>query len=362
MDAVVKLIDEIYEAGTHPEHWPVVLNAVADAVGGIAATMGGATTSHTPFLVAPRTDPDRVRSYAEHYHVRNLFIAALLRHPTGPVFVDSAVLPRDEFRASAFYNEWCRPQSFLFGFGSHLATDEGRRAIIMINRAKPHETADIEVYAVLAPHLRRAFALNQALHAAKSVDNGIMAAISELAMGAVLVAGTGVIRSTNDAADALLRQNDGLRTDQGRVTCALPEETDALLTLIARCGRGAVTDSGGRMRVTRAGGRAALSVLCVPFPKDPHWLGSPPPAAMLFVTDPDIKLEQQARRLQARFGLTPAEAAFATEIGKADGREKAAARRGISLSTARTHLSAIFEKTGVHRQAELIRLLNDDAT
>jgi DNA-binding CsgD family transcriptional regulator len=54
----------------------------------------------------------------------------------------------------------------------------------------------------------------------------------------------------------------------------------------------------------------------------------------------------------------PAEAALALEIVKGDGRDAAAARLGISLSTARTHLSRIFEKTGAGRQAELVVLLN----
>jgi DNA-binding CsgD family transcriptional regulator len=55
--------------------------------------------------------------------------------------------------------------------------------------------------------------------------------------------------------------------------------------------------------------------------------------------------------------LTPAEADFALEIVKGDGRAAAAARFGISVGTARTHLTHIFDKTGVRRQAELVRLL-----
>jgi DNA-binding CsgD family transcriptional regulator len=61
--------------------------------------------------------------------------------------------------------------------------------------------------------------------------------------------------------------------------------------------------------------------------------------------------------LRRRFGLTSAEAAFAAEILKGDGRRAAARRCGIAEETAKTHLSRIFEKTGAHRQAELVRLL-----
>lgn len=42
-----------------------------------------------------------------------------------------------------------------------------------------------------------------------------------------------------------------------------------------------------------------------------------------------------------------------------DGRNAAAARCGISINAARTHLMRIFEKTGVNRQAELIKVLLD---
>ncbi|HLW26409.1 MAG TPA: helix-turn-helix transcriptional regulator, partial [Kiloniellales bacterium] len=61
------------------------------------------------------------------------------------------------------------------------------------------------------------------------------------------------------------------------------------------------------------------------------------------------------------FGLTAAEAELALEIMRGDGREAAAARLGITVATVRTHLLHIFEKTGVHRQAELVRLLLDRA-
>ena len=57
------------------------------------------------------------------------------------------------------------------------------------------------------------------------------------------------------------------------------------------------------------------------------------------------------------FGFTPAEAVFALEIIKGDGRQATADRLGITVGTARSHLSRIFDKTGVRHQAELVRLL-----
>jgi DNA-binding CsgD family transcriptional regulator len=87
------------------------------------------------------------------------------------------------------------------------------------------------------------------------------------------------------------------------------------------------------------------------------WLGLRVPVAIVTIADPEINRRRLAQDLNVRFGLTTAEAGLAAEIIKGDGREAAAKRRGISVATARAQLSSIFEKTGTHRQAELVHLL-----
>lgn len=60
------------------------------------------------------------------------------------------------------------------------------------------------------------------------------------------------------------------------------------------------------------------------------------------------------------FGATRrVRAEIALEIIKGHGRAVAAERLGISAGTARIHLQRVFEKTGTHRQAELVRLIAD---
>lgn len=87
------------------------------------------------------------------------------------------------------------------------------------------------------------------------------------------------------------------------------------------------------------------------------WLGLRLPSAIVTIADPEISRRRFAKDLHTSFGLTAAEAGLAAEIVKGDGREAAAKRRGISVATARSQLSSIFEKTGTHRQAELVNLL-----
>jgi DNA-binding CsgD family transcriptional regulator len=78
--------------------------------------------------------------------------------------------------------------------------------------------------------------------------------------------------------------------------------------------------------------------------------------AVLFVTDPK---QMRTTRLAdvAGLGLTRAEAALAVEFANGHSLQTCADRLGISLTTTRTHLRRIFEKTGACRQAELMRLI-----
>jgi DNA-binding CsgD family transcriptional regulator len=115
------------------------------------------------------------------------------------------------------------------------------------------------------------------------------------------------------------------------------------------------------MELPRGEGQRPLHVVVAPFRAeaaqiDTAWLGPARPVAILMVTDPgEQRIDKE--NLSRRFGLTNAEADVALEILKGDGRDASAARLGIAATTVRAHLSHIFEKTGVRRQAELVRLL-----
>ncbi len=137
-----------------------------------------------------------------------------------------------------------------------------------------------------------------------------------------------------------------------------------LQKLIASCAQTtlALGGPGGEFKISRERPRSPLDVTVMPLRSkirlaDVPWIGVGTPVAIVAVRDPDIDRRRLVADLSRRFGLTAAESKMAAEILIGDGLAAAARRRGISTTTARTHLSSIFEKTGTHRQAELIRLL-----
>ena len=62
----------------------------------------------------------------------------------------------------------------------------------------------------------------------------------------------------------------------------------------------------------------------------------------------------QAAFLKCRFDLTPAEARIVLRLVAGNSLRCAANALGITYETVRTHLKAVFQKTGTCRQAELV--------
>ena len=61
--------------------------------------------------------------------------------------------------------------------------------------------------------------------------------------------------------------------------------------------------------------------------------------------------------LQCHFSLTPAEARLALHLVAGETLRSAAFKLSITYETARTCLKKIFNKTGTHRQAELVMVI-----
>jgi DNA-binding CsgD family transcriptional regulator len=120
------------------------------------------------------------------------------------------------------------------------------------------------------------------------------------------------------------------------------------------------------LKIPRKLPRSPIHVTVTPLPSKARlaevpWTSHRAPVAIVTVSDPDMDRQRRKIILRSRFGLTDAESGVAAEILKGDGRLAAARRLGISDTTAKTHLSNIFEKTGTRRQAELVRLMLDTA-
>ena len=189
---------------------------------------------------------------------------------------------------------------------------------------------------------------------------GAFAAIDQLGAAFMIVDAQAAVVFANEAAMRFFRDERGLHLDDDGLCSSDAAASRKLRRLIAGCAdTGASHGAAGIVELPYRE-RQALRVAVTPFrPEriglDTGWRAKP--LALLVVTDPAQERDARKEHLRRRFGLTPAEADVAMEIARGDGRKAAAARLGVAVSTARMHLTRIFEKTEVRRQAELVRVV-----
>lgn len=80
-------------------------------------------------------------------------------------------------------------------------------------------------------------------------------------------------------------------------------------------------------------------------------------SALLVLSAPDRHCLVATDLLEALFGLTAAEARIALALSNGTRLEDIAAENRLALNTVRCYVKQIFAKTGVRRQAELVRLI-----
>jgi DNA-binding CsgD family transcriptional regulator len=353
---VLDLVDRIYAAGMSFDLWPQALTRMADVFGGLEAALGAEAPHAIPWLAAPRTDPEFLRRY-QAYHPLNDYFHALVRRGAGNLATDRMVMPRDELEKSVFHNEWSKPQGYVTKLGGTILAEHGWRTVLTLTGREDFGRDELQLLQQFAPHLKRAVQLNIRL-AQGDINTSVTARLLERMTTAAFMLDAGArVLFHNAAAERLFRSGRGLRLIRGVLAAGRPEDDASLKALVGRCATG--LPGGDTVSLSEGPGRSIL-LQAIPVRREMPLLGPGLPAAIVF----DASQQQPAdpaQRLRLAYGLTASEACFAVEIAKGDGKRAAAERRGISFATARTHLSRIFEKTGVHRQAELVRLVLGDA-
>jgi DNA-binding CsgD family transcriptional regulator len=360
-------IDLIYEAVLDSDLWPAVLIKLADALGAAQIAMPSADRqANIATAIAPRVDPDLLVSFKEYWAFRDPVFGRAILHSAGKIYTLDSFMPREEFAATPVFNELWRPASWGFAtvFASLVAENQFS-ALVCISNAPGKDSLTEEQlrrFEYVARHLSRAVRISRQLWKLELKLLTPTEGFDTLSHGVLLVDASERVVRANAAAKVMLDARDGIYLCDGRI--AVAGSPDEMQKLVASCARRSmeISGPGGELKVARDRFRSPLILTVAPLRSntrlaDLPWIGFGSPVAIVTVTDRDLDWRRRQMKLRRRFDLTSAEAAFAAEILRGNGRKAAALRCGISDATAATHLSNIFEKTGTHRQAELVRLL-----
>ena len=358
----------IYDTALDPDAWPVMLDRLADLLAATTGAHFGSYDSRTfaTANISPRHDPQNIRRFSEYWASRDVFWRRGAGHPVGAVFMPETFMSRQEHCRTEIFNEWYKPQRIEVMMRTNLLIEGPVSTVVTVGR--PYSQGDfgmreIRLFTALIPHLQRAVQLQLRLAGVDRPSMGSAEMLNRLRQGALLVDASGRVIFANSVAERMLQTGGGLHLGRDGLRAETPGETRLLRGIIADCAkpREELGGAGGRVRLSREQ-QAPLTVLVIPHRARFTWIDVVRPRAILFITDPEQAVIVRRESLRQDFGLTPAEAGFTREVLKADGLQAAADRLGISLTTARTHLAHVFDKTGTRRQAELVRLILQSQT
>jgi DNA-binding CsgD family transcriptional regulator/PAS domain-containing protein len=362
MHDVDQLVGKIYDAAVEPGRWPQALEMLSDFLEGAATklTFQNVKTSRSE-ANSVRMPPEADRTYAQYYYKTNVFLQRIAKLRAGTLIPVWNLLPRDVYQRSEFYNDFCQPNDMCHPFGIVLVNEPDVRVVFTCGSAKAageFESEHLDRLRHIGPHLVRAANVSLRLSRSEIARNANAEALDRVAQGLLIVSANGEILFANQAAESLLAEAEGIRTDKSVLRASTPADAPQFQRLIAAAAERS-GDAGGMMALSRPVPRRPLNILVAPLTVESTWFVTSGRAAIVFVADPDSRPQIGQDQLRNLYRLTSAEAAVAIAIARGVGLQAVADELEISLTTARTHLQHVFEKTSTRRQAELVRLIAD---
>lgn len=372
-DRLSCLIGHIYDCALDPDLWPSTMDEICrelDLRTGVVSLISlldgrpllAATTGFAPEWIG------KVDEYADG--LVELWGGAQTIHdlPLDAPAVLSQVNPRAIAHDSqnAFHLQFNRPQGFVDAIAVGVSRDSQTIGTIGFNRHHdagligPRET---KIMQLLVPHLQRAVTISRVLDIQKIASQNMEAVLNGLRIPIVLTARDLSILFANSAAQQFLSSGDGLACHAGRLQLRPASMHRALELAMGKAARqnGTQTEAAdarnpfGIPLATTDGHLRSVHILPLNPRRETLPLVQDEAFALIF-SPRHLVTENALNIIASLFGLTGGEKRVLEQILHGYTIQETSERLAIGKSTVRTHLLHIFDKTGVHRQAELVAL------
>lgn len=294
-------------------------------------------------------------SYSAHYAPRNPWMRGATTRPVGLVVSDQYMLSREGLLQTEFYNDWLHPQGIEGCIGVTLHREGSHNSFLAITTTHPNAHEEVHVMRTLeriVPDLQRAFG-HYRKHGSPTPSAG---EVTHPNLGVITIGADRRVKSMNAMASSMFGLTDLLTQDAAGRFCSSSHDflhwIDHCLKLWGRPQEAPPVRSFLLGRPPELPTRVTVISISIDqgerFFRGPecHLLVEPPPRRKVSISE-----------ITAFYGLTGAEARVCAGLAAGATLTEIAQSHQVGLETVRTHLKAIFMKTGVSRQADLTWLL-----
>ena len=356
---LLDLVGDIYDCAIEPSRWPHALERLTHLVDGTfaAISLHDITRSSVRLQAHWNVSPEFEAAMRENFAINPLVSLAWYAEIDRP-YTAVGALGDDGLRNSRWYREAVAPHGVFDAAMSMLAKSASQFGALSVFREDwkaEFDAGALEVLGHVAPHLRRAALIADLLDARALERDMLSTTLELLAVGIVLTDETARIAHANHAGLRYLDDAKALRRDGDRLSARDPKAALELRQAIADAASGSTID------IPRSGiavpiGDLAAWVLPLDGGLRREFAATFAAKAVVFIRELGDTQPFPAELFVRRYAITPAECRLLVLLTQGMTITDAAETLGIALSTAKTHLAHIFDKTGTQRQAELVRL------
>lgn len=363
-DSLSRLTPLVLAAALDPCRWEDFLSELGSVAGGVRTHLFGHDFDSGAALgtTGAGYDPSAMETYDAYYFDKNAWAEGFLNADVGVPVCSEWMCRRERLESTEFYNDWIRPQEDIVGGGGVLLFKEERRMIALGGNIRRKDVERLEgpwmdLIADLIPFIRHAFEVNRAL-AGKEVERAGAAVARNAHAPVFLVAPDRRLIHANAQGEALLAAGECAGVDLlGRFDLVDRTASRLLAEAIARL-TGAYPAAPvafpADIRAETVCRVAQLHASGLDLPLGGTVLGMPEPGVLVTLSSAATQ-DTVIAGLCRIHCLTRAEAQVATLL--ADGLTPAeiAAQRRVSVHTVRNQVKAALFKSGLRRQADLVR-------
>jgi DNA-binding CsgD family transcriptional regulator/PAS domain-containing protein len=273
------------------------------------------------------------------------------------------LVPYDEFLQTRFYREWAQPQGLVDFVSITLEKTAGKAAMFGVFRHARNGVVDEAArrrMRLLSPHIRRAVLISKVVDFKRDEAEIFARTLDGLRAAVILVDAGGRIVHANAAAVALLSDGRVIQAVNGALTASARQADRRLRAVFNAAAEGdrAIGKEGIALPLLgKTGERYVAHALPLTSRDRGHAGRTHGAVAAIFIHKACLEAPSPPVAIAEAFGLTMAEVRVLFAIVEVGGVPEVAETLGVAASTVRTHLGRLYEKTGVRRQADLVKLV-----
>lgn len=361
-DQFERIVGKIYDAALDADEWHGALSGIASTVGAVAGFTAGLDVRHGrgAYWYAIGHTPETQNIYNERFLTLDPTLEHIVKAP-GQAFACSDYLTDAAVASSPFHQEFLIPAGIRYVLSGVTKAQGSRVNFFGFQRSvlqEPFGKAETEFMQRLIPHLARADEIANKINRISDEKRLAISMLDRIDYGILLVNHLGQICLSNQSAERWLETDATATTLFGRIRLSNPNDCD-LLDKIIRTTKIEGGDAAIQTLETKANdGTGHVRLVVLPMARNEAiQYGEEQVSAAIVISDVNQQRSMASQLLKSTYGLTPAEIKVATGLASGKTQDDLCDDLCVSLATVKTHTQRIFQKTGVSRQVDLLRLI-----